>query len=134
MTKNERDEAIRVIKSECYISNLLNLDRTRMVNTALDKAVEALKAEPCEDCISREDVLKEIDKKYRRWFVNDAAFLECILIIKKMSHVTPARKKGEWIAKDGVYGVAYCSECDYEMRLNDTNYCPNCGAKMEVEE
>lgn len=44
MTKNERDEAIRVIKSECYISNLLNLDRTRMVNTALDMAVEALQS------------------------------------------------------------------------------------------
>ena len=43
MTKNERDEAIRVIKSECYISNLLNLDRTTIVNSALDKAVEALK-------------------------------------------------------------------------------------------
>lgn len=48
--------------------------------------------------------------------------------------VEPERKTGKWIAKDGVYGVTYCSECDYEMRLNDTNYCPNCGAKMEVEE
>ena len=36
-------EAINIIKSECYVANLLNLDRTRMVNTALDKACEALK-------------------------------------------------------------------------------------------
>ena len=43
MTKSERDEAIRVIKSECYIFNMLNLDRTTIVNSALDKAVEALK-------------------------------------------------------------------------------------------
>lgn len=35
-------EAIKIIKSECYVANLLNLDRTRMVNTALDKACEAL--------------------------------------------------------------------------------------------
>lgn len=44
MTENERDEAIRIIKSECYISDLLDLDRTRMVNTALDRAVEALES------------------------------------------------------------------------------------------
>lgn len=37
------EEAIQTIKSECYISDLLNLDRTRMVNSALDKAVEALR-------------------------------------------------------------------------------------------
>ena len=36
-------EAIEIIKSECYVANLLNFDRTRMVNTALDKACEALK-------------------------------------------------------------------------------------------
>lgn len=35
-------EAIKIIKSECYVFNPLNFDRTRLVNTALDKAVEAL--------------------------------------------------------------------------------------------
>lgn len=38
------EKAIEVIKSECYISDLMNLDRTTMVNTALDKAVEALQS------------------------------------------------------------------------------------------
>ena len=36
------EEAIQIIKSECYVANLLNLDRTRMINTALDKAIESL--------------------------------------------------------------------------------------------
>ena len=40
------------------------------------------------------------------------------------------RKKGEWIQKPNIYGVAYCSECDYELLTNDTNFCPNCGAMM----
>ena len=35
------EEAIKIIKSECYTANLLNLDRTRMVNTALDTVIEA---------------------------------------------------------------------------------------------
>ena len=40
------------------------------------------------------------------------------------------RKKGKWINKKNIYGVAYCSECDYELHTNDTNFCPNCGADM----
>ena len=35
-------EAISVIKSECYIFNPLDFDRTTRINTALDMAVEAL--------------------------------------------------------------------------------------------
>lgn len=36
------EEAISIIKSECYVMNLLNLDRTQMINQALDKAIKAL--------------------------------------------------------------------------------------------
>ncbi len=35
------DKAKKIIKSECYIADLLNLDRTRMVNTALDTVIKA---------------------------------------------------------------------------------------------
>ena len=45
-SERQDQEAIKIIKSECYISDLLDLDRTRMVNTALDVAIEALKQEP----------------------------------------------------------------------------------------
>lgn len=38
---------------------------------------------------------------------------------------------GEWVSRSGCYGVAYCSECNYELRGNNTNFCPNCGAEME---
>ena len=37
-----REEAIDVIKSECYVFNPLNLDRSTRVNTALDMAIQAL--------------------------------------------------------------------------------------------
>lgn len=36
------EEAIKIIKSECYVFNPLNFDRTQLINTALDAAVEAL--------------------------------------------------------------------------------------------
>lgn len=47
---------------------------------------------------------------------------------------TADRPKGEWLNKEGVYGAVYCSECDYELRVNNTNFCPNCGADMRNDE
>ena len=54
-----REEAIGIIKSECYIFDPLNLDRSTMVNTALDMAIIALEQQT-EDCISIESVLDKI--------------------------------------------------------------------------
>lgn len=48
-------------------------------------------------------------------------------------HVTD-RPKGKWVNKEGVYGAVYCSECNYELRVNNTNFCPNCGADMRGED
>lgn len=39
-------------------------------------------------------------------------------------------RKGRWITKPHVYGVAFCSECGFELKTNDTNFCPNCGTDM----
>lgn len=53
----------------------------------------------------------------------------------------PERKKGKWIyypkASGSVESTAVhlypvCSECGHEHPI--ANFCPNCGAKMEVEE
>lgn len=40
------NEAINIIKSECYVFNPLNFDKSTMVNTALDIAIQALEQEP----------------------------------------------------------------------------------------
>lgn len=69
MTENERDEAIRIIKSECYISDLLDLDRTRMVNTALDIAVKALGTPPNDNW---EGYSKRLWKNAYEWGKADA--------------------------------------------------------------
>lgn len=45
------ERAIDVLKSECYVFNPLNFDRTTLINTALDTVIKALE---------REDILDKI--------------------------------------------------------------------------
>ena len=41
-------------------------------------------------------------------------------------------RHGRWLV-DSRTGMSFCSEClDYAVEA-DTNYCPNCGAKMDGE-
>ena len=49
-----REEAIGVIKSECYVFNPLNFDRSTKINTALDMAIKALDQESIIDKIRDE--------------------------------------------------------------------------------
>ena len=45
--------------------------------------------------------------------------------------VAPVRH-GKWLHRKN--GVAYCSECKIDTVEDETNYCPNCGAKMDLED
>lgn len=88
--------------------------------------------QPSKDCISRED-LKErkfiiAENDYQKGW-NDA--LDAVYENASSIH----QKKGRWITKPHVYGVTYCSKCGFELKIDNTKYCPNCGRWMqEVEE
>ena len=60
-------------------------------------------------------------------------FRQLVKWLKDYKHLLSSRKFGEWEHEEGVYGVAFCSNCDYELHTNDTNYCPNCGSIMAKE-
>ena len=47
--------------------------------------------------------------------------------------VEPVRH-GRWVSKEGIYGVVYCSICDFELKIDNTPRCPKCGAKMQGED
>ena len=49
-----REEAVNIIKSECYIFNPLDFDRSTKINTALDVAIKALDQESIIDKIRAE--------------------------------------------------------------------------------
>ena len=93
------------------------------------------------DLISRDYVLSKFKEQCDRcgkYKENNGVMCRCCALDDAIDYVEDApsaEKTAEWILKDGIYGVAYCSKCDYELHTDDTNYCPNCGAKMkEVEE
>jgi hypothetical protein len=81
------------------------------------------------DCISRQEVL-DLIADY------DLSMGQVVRGIHALPSVTPQEPKtGHWITRPHIYGVAFCSECGFELRIDNTNYCPNCGADMrEVEE
>lgn len=79
-----------------------------------------------DDSISRQAAINMImgqppEPHYPSWYAEQ---------IRGLPPTEPKRKIGRWIRKKNVFGVAYCSECNYELRTNDTNYCPECGAYM----
>lgn len=45
--------------------------------------------------------------------------------------VAPVRH-GKWLHRKN--GVAYCSECEVDTVEDETNYCPNCGCRMDLED
>ncbi|MBQ1296956.1 MAG: hypothetical protein IIY21_23120 [Clostridiales bacterium] len=110
---------------------LANIDRRvcdAELSEALDMAIKALSAEPCEDCISRQaaiDVVHEYFEKYLN--LNDDI---CLDGIRSLPSVTPEQKMGHWINyQKNIWIYAQCSECG-TVHDTKTNYCPNCGAKM----
>lgn len=102
--------------------------------------------QPCGDAISRKDTCNAIIK---RLGIKDETFLleserAIYQQILAMPPVTPWPEIGHWIKHDTGHSIYYdCSLCACIAPCTETadtllwklsNYCPDCGAKMEVEE
>ena len=97
--------------------------------------------QPSDDCISREAVIKHIceSKECYKDECKGRLYKRCFDLqwIYDLPSVTPTRPKGKWIddSKEDSY-YANCSHCNYQIDTHYErgylNYCPNCGAKMEV--
>ena len=98
---NELDRAFEVL-AQCG-----HMDRRR--RKAFYMASEALSAEPCEDCISRQAELEGIEElKKSPWatdergngseyLIKEALEVVADLCVKKAPSVTPKQKTGRWI-------------------------------------
>ena len=151
MTREEIIEGLKLLEDNMvYFDELLN-DKGEYIDVheLLFEAIKALEQEPketwsikdvattferhglmteqesCEDCISRAEALKNLaltngkDDVYR--------------MIRELPSIQPKPKTGHWIDhQDGRWIYVQCSECG-TVHDTQTNYCPNCGAKMESE-
>lgn len=92
------------------------------------------------DCISRQAVQDYIAEYLSQFLYDDVReVVETIdAYIGDMPSVTPTERIGHWIKDDSediapIWGkIRVCSNCAY-LQFNETNYCPNCGARMEGE-
>ena len=79
------------------------------------------------------DAITEIDEGVNMdIYTNEVR--EIIEDLPSIQPVTGKWETDEVCCSDGYkYTVTYCSECDKQVDYM-TNFCPNCGAKMEVSE
>ena len=104
-----------------------------LIKTELNRVKTEL--EPCEDAISRQAVIDTIDKWVKSMHVLIALPANEITplfdSVHELPHVTPQPKMGHWIHDGSHWENRWiCSECGYKLIDVQTNYCPNCGAKM----
>ena len=99
----------------------------------LEAISKVLNQEPCDDCISRQALIE----KATSWDKNFADSERCVSLtdIQGAPPVTPQPKIGKWIVHPkGIGAHLVCNKClsnaPYDCK---TNYCPKCGAKMEVD-
>ena len=86
-----------------------------------------------DDLIRKEDAIKAI-ASLLAYHGAECAWIDQKEALGKLEELPSAERVGHWYNKPNVYGVAYCSECDYELHTDNTNYCPNCGCRMKGEE
>ena len=127
-----RSEAIRVASGYCHWVNIPDeLAKLPSVNP-----------KPCDDAISRHEVK---DLFCRICMDSNLCYrsketCEDLRLFDTLPSVTPQQKVGMWIETEvmqsGYKGTwIKCNNCGYETALLiQKKYCPNCGAKMEVEE
>jgi hypothetical protein len=135
MTREEKKKAIDALKISAPVRVVTQEEFNDYIHT-LNKIMDWLEQEPCEDCISRQAVLDLLHSKFADGFDYDRWWnsMTVLYAINKVPPVQPIRPKGKWIYQEGHFPVMWkCSECGMMWGLH-TDYCPACGAKMETEE
>ena len=134
----DREKAIRI--AQALITDF-KFESDTMVDFC-NTVIEVLKQEPCEDCedsVSRQAVMDTISNAncgFDRNFELDYGMCykaELEDAIEKLPSVQPTTNPGKWIDNDDGT-TCFCSECQETVwKANVSKFCPNCGAKMEVE-
>lgn len=115
----------------------------------LKESYPCIEIEPYDDLISRTDAIIDANERAGEFWLCDDEVNATIQFLKEQTAVIPAieaapniePKLGKWEKVDDLDGDCHyrCSFCGEEWFLNEgtpnennMNYCPNCGAKMEM--
>lgn len=92
------------------------------------------------DLISRQAAIDAVTEGLKGIFVEYRDIAK--KMIGKLPTAEPERKTGKWIPQTG--GGYCCSQCgryalhdvdgNFALLFTKSKYCPNCGAKMEMED
>lgn len=89
-----------------------------------------------DDLISRQAAIDLLEKWSGGYDYIETEKESAIKEFQKLPSAQPERKTGKWVdAEKAPFGMwfATCSECGKRQTLEYLNYCPNCGANMEVQ-
>lgn len=81
-----------------------------------------LEQESCEDAVSRDDILNELNKLGRNAFKDDADYDSLFAFVEELSTVTPVKEKSQWTF-DPLGGDWICTVCGNHS-MEHGNYCP----------
>lgn len=119
------EEAIRELKDT--VESMKGFDEIVSTFSRIDAitlAIKALEQQPCDDCINRQEAIEAVyDNEYKK---------DIRKALENLPSVTPARAKGKWMTEHNK-GYVQCSNCHTRVPFcKRSNFCPNCGAEMEV--
>lgn len=124
-----KDQAVDILQT--LLPKDIKCDARLQKYYALKMAINSLKENTSDDCVSRKEVLNIINKECN-------GFIEEYLTskINTLTRVSPESVHGEWIGEDM---EIHCDRCGYtpinngieEEDVEDWDYCPICGSKMK---
>lgn len=123
-----REEAKSILRNAAW----LGTDEEREL---IEKAVELLCGEPSGDAISRQAAIDAINRLSIHHFAYEViktgwiVRYDAVDELRQLPSVTPKQRAGHWIECEEEV-KCFCSECK-EISDYPTQFCPNCGAKME---
>jgi len=108
------------------------------------KRVPSVEPEKCGDCISRAALRQKIINHFEKTDGLDIVHSYSITLLNfanDLPSVEPKRKTGKWFFLDECANEGwYCDQChkkvfkaDFSNTMRKYKFCPNCGAKMEVD-
>lgn len=135
MTSEQKELVYNIQNS--IIKAIVNINAEQMWEL-IEKAFEQkIEKKPCEDCISREQALKVIEKEKQGWEGSERyAIDECHTRITELPSVTPTRPKGKWkrISPAGIYECTNCNQVIMTSDIDCYKFCHGCGVRMEGKE